>query len=87
MTVSSVKTPNVRKTLDVNGKQYDYYSIPEAAKQIGDVTKLPFSLKVLLENMLPIMTTSVYVDDIKAVVKWLDKKLPTTKSHTALPVY
>ena len=36
----------------MNGKDYAYYSFAKAAEKIGDVSKLPFSLKVLLENML-----------------------------------
>ena len=42
----------VRRTLDVDGRTYHYFSIPEAAKQVGDVSRLPVSLKVLLENVL-----------------------------------
>ena len=45
----SLKT---RRTLNVDGKTYHYFSLPEAAKSIGDVTRLPYSLKVLLENVL-----------------------------------
>jgi len=43
---------NAKSTLSVNGKDYVYYSLPEAAKQLGDINRLPFSLKVLLENLL-----------------------------------
>ena len=45
----SLKT---RRTLTVGGKKYYYFSLPEAAKSIGDISRLPFSLKVLLENVL-----------------------------------
>ena len=41
---------NAKTILDVSGKEYIYYSLPAAAKQLGDVTRLPFSLKVLLEK-------------------------------------
>ncbi|MGB1361119.1 MAG: aconitate hydratase AcnA [Alphaproteobacteria bacterium] len=76
--VTGLDTLNVRKTLNVNGKEYDYYSIPDAAKQIGDVTKLPYSLKILLENLLRYQDDrTVNVDDVKAVAKWLDKKTST----------
>ena len=44
----SLKT---RKTLTVDGKDYDYFCLKTAAEQIGDVSKLPFTLKVLLENL------------------------------------
>ncbi len=45
----SLKT---RRTLTVEGKSYDYFSLPEAAKTLGDISRLPVSLKVLLENVL-----------------------------------
>jgi aconitate hydratase len=68
----SLKT---RKTLSVDGKSYDYFSLPEAAKQIGDVSRLPFSMKVLLENLLRFEDgVSVKVEDIKACVSWFDNK-------------
>jgi aconitate hydratase len=64
-----------RKTLKVDGKEYDYFSIPEAAKQIGDVSRLPFSMKVLLENMLRFEDdSSVTVADVKACAAWLENK-------------
>ncbi|PVY76277.1 aconitase [Tamilnaduibacter salinus] len=40
------------KTLDVQGKTYHYYSLPEAGQTLGDLSRLPFSLKVLTENLL-----------------------------------
>ena len=40
------------KTLAVNGRPYHYYSLTEAARQLGDLQRLPMSLKVLLENLL-----------------------------------
>ena len=45
-------TLNVRRKLTVDGKTYDYFSLKEAAEKIGDISELPFSLKVLLENLL-----------------------------------
>jgi aconitate hydratase len=64
-----------RKTLTVDGKEYDYFSLPEAAKTIGDVARLPYSMKVLLENLLRFEDgQSVSVDDIKAVGQWLKDK-------------
>ncbi len=71
----SLKT---RKTLTVDGKNYDYFSLDAAAKQIGDVSKLPYTLKVLLENLLRHEDgRSVKVDDVKAVQEWLGKKRST----------
>jgi len=66
-------TLNTRRTLDIDGTEYDYYSLPAAADAgLGDVSRLPYSLKVLLENMLRHEDgRSVTVDDAKAVAAWL----------------
>jgi aconitate hydratase len=64
----SLKT---RRTLTVDGKDYDYFSLEAAEAQIGDVKRLPFSLKVLLENLLRYEDgRTVSVDDAKAVAEW-----------------
>ncbi len=64
----SLKT---KKTLTAAGKDYAYYSLAEASAQIGDISRLPFSLKVLLENLLRFEDDrSVTVDDIKAFAEW-----------------
>ncbi len=66
-------TLKTRRTLTVQGKRYDYFSLPEAAKSLGDISRLPVSLKVLLENVLRFEDGSSYkVDDAKAIVGWLD---------------
>ena len=41
-----------RSTLDVGARKYFYYSLAKAAAQLGDVSRLPFSMKVLLENLI-----------------------------------
>ena len=67
-------TLSTRRTLDVGGRRYDYFSIPEAAKQIGSVDRLPVSLKVLLENVLRFEDGRSYkVDDARAIVAWLEE--------------
>ena len=43
---------HTRSTLEVGGKTYSYYSLPKAAEALGDISRLPFSMKVLLENLL-----------------------------------
>ncbi|MFN4289242.1 MAG: aconitate hydratase AcnA [Permianibacter sp.] len=64
----SLKT---RRTLTINGKEYDYFSIKAAEAHLGDVSKLPFSLKVLLENLLRFEDgVTVETDDIKAIAEW-----------------
>ena len=52
MTTTGHDRLKTRKTLTVDGKEYDYFSLAEAAKTIGDISRLPYSLKVLLENLL-----------------------------------
>lgn len=71
MTVIGHDTLKTRKTLTVNGKEYDYYSLIEAEKHIGDVKNLPRSLKVLLENLLRFEDgRSVKTEDIQALADW-----------------
>ena len=46
-------TAQTRKTLNIGAAQIDYYSIPAAqAAGLGDFSRLPAALKVVLENML-----------------------------------
>ena len=75
MTRTGHDTLKSRKSLTVDGKSYDYFSLPTAAGQIGNVDRLPFSMKVLLENLLRFEDgVSVTVDDVKACVAWLTNK-------------
>jgi aconitate hydratase len=63
---------NTRRSLDVDGTSYDYFSLEAAAAVLGDLSRLPFSLKVLLENLLRREDgRSVTVDDVKAMAAWL----------------
>ena len=65
-------TLNTRRSLEVGGKAYDYYSLTAAAESLGDISRLPFSLKVLLENLLRFEDgNSVTVDDLRALAAWL----------------
>ena len=65
----SLKT---RRTLTVGGKSYEYFSLEAGGATFGDVSQLPFSLKVLLENLLRWEDgRSVTVDDVNAVAGWL----------------
>lgn len=62
-------------TLDVKGKTYHYYSLPKAAKSLGNIDKLPASMKVLLENLLRNEDgETVTRDDLQAMVNWLKEK-------------
>ena len=69
-------TLKTRSTLTVGTKSYDYFSIPAAEKALGvSFTALPYSLKILLENLLRFEDgRSVSVDDIKALSAWLTDK-------------
>jgi aconitate hydratase len=64
-----------RKTLKVGDQSLAYYSIPAAtAAGLGDFSKLPAALKVVLENMLRFEDgKTVTVDDIKAFAEWATK--------------
>jgi aconitate hydratase len=65
-----------RKTLTAGGQSYTYFSLPDAEKNgLAGVSKLPYSMKVLLENLLRHEDgRSVTADDIKAVASWLVNK-------------
>jgi aconitate hydratase len=75
MTRTGQDTLGVRRKLLVDGKEYDYFSLSAASEKIGDISNLPFSLKVLLENLLRFEDgSSVTVSDVEAIGKWLDNK-------------
>ncbi len=62
------------KSLTVEGKDYKYFSLAAAAAALGDISRLPKTLKVLLENVLRFENGGSYtVDDAKAVIGWLEK--------------
>ncbi|MDU8913628.1 aconitate hydratase AcnA [Aestuariicoccus sp. MJ-SS9] len=65
-------TSKTRKTITVGGQSVAYYSIPAAeAAGLGDFSKLPAALKVVLENMLRFEDgKTVTTDDIKAFSEW-----------------
>ncbi|SDN35886.1 aconitate hydratase [Lutimaribacter pacificus] len=65
-------TAKTRKTLSAGGQSVAYYSIPAAeAAGLGDFSKLPAALKVVLENMLRFEDgKTVTTDDIKAFAEW-----------------
>ncbi|AIB10635.1 aconitate hydratase [Azospirillum argentinense] len=69
----SLKT---RRSLSVGGKSYDYFSIKAAEDAgLGDLSRLPYSMKVLLENLLRFEDgRTVSTDDVKAVAQWLHDK-------------
>jgi len=68
-----------RRTLQAGGKSYEYFSLPEAEKNgLAGISKLPFSLKVLLENLLRFEDgRTVKADDIRAMAAWLGTRKST----------
>jgi aconitate hydratase len=61
-----------RRTLSVQGKAFHYFSIPAAEASLGDVSRLPVSLKVLLENVLRFEDGQSYtVEDARKIAAWL----------------
>ncbi|TQS72550.1 aconitate hydratase AcnA [Rhodobacteraceae bacterium] len=71
--VTGKDTAKTRRKLTVDGKSFSYYSIQAATDAgLGDFSKLPAALKVVLENLLRFEDDgfSVSVDDIKAFGEW-----------------
>ena len=68
-------TLKTRRSLTAAGKSYDYFSLAAASEAIGDISRLPYSLKVLLENLLRHEDgRSVDVADIKQFKTWIDNR-------------
>src|SRR5436190_23716623 len=62
---------NTRSTLEAAGKRYAYYSLARAADTLGDFSRLPFSMRVLLENLLRFEDgQTVTRDDLQSMVDW-----------------
>ena len=74
--MASLDSFKSRKTLQVGAKTYVYYSLEAAAQNgLGDISRLPVSLKVLLENLLRFEDgKTVTQADIRAFADWLKDK-------------
>src|SRR5260370_5024467 len=74
--MTSLDSFKSQKTLKVGGKTYVYYSLSAAEKNgLKGISKLPYSMKVLLENLLRNEDgRSVKKEDIQAIAKWLKKR-------------
>ncbi|WP_193040158.1 MULTISPECIES: aconitate hydratase AcnA [unclassified Pseudomonas] len=73
--MSSLDSLRTLKTLQIDDKTYHYFSLPEAAKRLGDLDKLPMSLKVLLENLLRWEDNKTVTGaDLKAIAAWLKER-------------
>ncbi len=81
---------HTRQTLTVGGKEFHYFSLPKAAETIGDISRLPVSLKVLLENVLRFEDGhSATVQDAHAIAEWVStatsaKEVPFRPSRILL---
>ena len=67
---------NSLKSIIISGKNYKYYSLSEAEKNgLNGISKLPKSLKILLENLLRYEDgLTVSKNQIEAIKNWLQKK-------------
>ncbi|MDG2480958.1 MAG: aconitate hydratase AcnA [Alphaproteobacteria bacterium] len=73
--MSSLNSFGARQTLEVGNQSYTYYSLEKAAEHLGDISRLPVSLKVLLENLLRHEDgETVTADDIRAIAGWLENR-------------
>ena len=72
---------DARQTLNVDGVAYTIYSLPHAAAAgLGKINRLPFSLKVLLENLLRHEDgSSVSADEIRALAGWIALRRSATE--------
>ena len=70
---------SVRSTLSVNNKNYSYFSLPLLSEKI-DISRLPFSLKILLENLLRHEDgIDISHSDIEALANWDPQAKPVTE--------
>lgn len=73
--MSQVNSLGTMSTLQVGDQTYRYHSLPKAAEQLGNLDRLPKSLKVLLENLLRHEDgVTVERDDIQAMADWLQNR-------------
>ncbi|MCF5092842.1 aconitate hydratase AcnA [Stenotrophomonas maltophilia] len=71
---------STRSQLNVGGKTYDYFSLPKLGQRF-DISHLPYSMKILLENLLRHEDGGVTVgkDHIEAVARWQPSAEPDTE--------
>ena len=71
MTAIGHDSLDTRRTLTVDGKDYSYYSLSAAQETLGDASRLPYSMKVLFENLLRFEDgDTVTRTDLEAMVRW-----------------
>lgn len=73
----SLDSFGVRSSLKVNGEELEYFSLTSSEGGLGSLDHLPFSLKILLENLLRHEDgEAVTGDDIQAMVNWEPARTP-----------
>src|SRR5688572_20889555 len=72
MDIDSLKA---RDELQLNWARLAYFSLPKLAENLGfELTSLPHTVKILLENLLRRAgTRDVSEDDVKALARWPEK--------------
>ena len=69
--MSRDEMPDTLQSLEAGGTTYHYYSLPKAAEALGNIDRLPKTLKILLENQLRFANEpSVAREDLQALVDW-----------------
>ncbi|ERS91701.1 MULTISPECIES: aconitate hydratase AcnA [unclassified Halomonas] len=69
--MSTDSTPDTLQTLEAGGHTYHYHSLGKAAEALGNIERLPKTLKILLENQLRFADDeSVAREDMQALVDW-----------------
>ncbi|MEK6579769.1 MAG: aconitate hydratase AcnA, partial [Bdellovibrionota bacterium] len=80
MTAKNLNSFGTQSTLTVASKTYRYHSLKAFAKSAGSISKLPFSLKILLENLLRHEDNiAVKKKDIEALARWQPKADPDSE--------
>ena len=75
MTPTGKDSLDTRSTLTVGSRTCAYYSLPRAGEALGDISRLPFSMKVLLENLLRFEDgETVTRKDLEAMAEWLKER-------------
>src|SRR5476649_2633962 len=75
-----------RKSLKVGSKSYTYFSLKAVEKEVGDLSRLPFSLRVLMENLVRHEDgTTVKKADIAAFADWVKNGGKSTKEINFRP--
>jgi aconitate hydratase len=85
--MASLDSLNTRRTLKVGKNSYDYYSLAAAEEAgLSGISRLPVTLKILLENLLRNEDgVSVREDDLRAIAAWLDNKGASQHEIAFLP--